>query len=130
VDEENYVISIIEQVRDVAKLADKKPSIVYIYTADQWKKKAFEIVLKEREKSMKEIGGFENKKEAGEVLQKFIKNRIWEKNLRTIDEEKVLEKAKATLKGELEADIQINSRRDPLEKKAKSMPLRPAVYIE
>jgi hypothetical protein len=130
VEEENYVISIIEQVRDISKLAGKKPSIVYIYTTESWKKKAFEIVMKEKEKSMKEISGFENRKEAGEILQKFIKNRIWEKNLRTIDEEKVLEKAKATLKSELEADIQINSRRDPLEKKAKAMPLRPGVYIE
>jgi leucyl-tRNA synthetase len=127
---EEFIRSIIDQVRDVSRLADKEPRRVYIYTAEPWKHKALEAVLREKERAMKAVGGFKDRKAAGKVIKSLIKQRVWEKFSKGVDEEAVLKEALGALKEELGAEVEVNAKRDPLDKKKKAMPFRPAIYLE
>ncbi len=126
---EEFIKGVIDQVREVSKLADRKPRRVYLYTAEDWKFRALEAVLKEKERAMKAVAGLKNR-EAPKVVQSLIKQRVWEKFSTAIDEEKVLVEAKDALEEELGASVEINSRHDPLGKMGKAMPFKPAIYIE
>ncbi|MBR9689369.1 MAG: leucine--tRNA ligase [Candidatus Altiarchaeota archaeon] len=130
VTKEEFVRSVLNQVRDISKLADKKPTRVFLYIADKWKYRALEAVIKEKERAMKSVGQFENKEAASKVIQSLIKGRIWEKFSEAVDEEATLKDAIKALEEELGAKVEINSKRDPLKKKDRAMPFRPAIYLE
>lgn len=126
---ENFLIRVVEQVRSIAQMVDKKPEKVYLYTADDWKYRALECVLEDKERSMKHVSSFENREEAAEVLKKLIKQRIWEQFSQKVDEASLLEEAKSTLEEELGAEIRVNPKEDPMNKQKKAMPFGPAIYI-
>ncbi|MBR9680569.1 MAG: leucine--tRNA ligase [Candidatus Altiarchaeota archaeon] len=127
---EDFVLSIVSQIRDVEKISGKKPKVVYIYTAEPWKNDALKIVLKEKERSMGKISSFDDKTKAAKVIQSLIKGRVWEKYSKPLDEETIITEATSALENELGVKLKINSSKDPLGKKVKAMPFRPAIYLE
>ncbi len=127
---EEYIINVVEQIRNISKMTETIPCKVYLYTAKSWKVKALEVVLEDKERAMKRITEFTNKEEASKAIQKLIKQRVWEKFTKPLDEKLLLNEARTTLEKELNAIVEIDSIRDPLKKKVKAMPFRPAIYLE
>lgn len=130
VNREEFVISILDQVRKVARMAGKEPKTIYLYTAQDWKYQALKAVLKLKDRAMSAVKEFDDKKATGKVIQSLIKGRIWEKYTRPIDEKTILNEAKTALGEELGAKVEINPQKDPLNKRNKAMPFRPAIYLE
>ena len=128
-EEENFVISVVEQVRELSKLANKKPKRICLYTALPWKYDALKAVMIEKEKAMKKVGDFKDKEEASQVIRRLVKQRVWERSGSVLDESKVLKNAKQALEGELAAEVVINPDSDPMNKKEKAMPFGPAIYL-
>jgi len=129
--QEAFIQSVMEDIRTMIKMAEKIPKIIYLYTTPEWKWKALEMVLKEKQGAMKNAKKFKNPAEAAKVLSSFVKNRIWEMEGRErLDEETLIAEAEKILKNEFNADIKVNDAKDPMKKAVKAMPFRPAVYLE
>jgi leucyl-tRNA synthetase len=129
-DREEFIRGVLEQVREVARMAGKEPRRVSLYTAEEWKYRALEAVLKEKERAMKAVGDFKDKKAASKVISSLIGQRVWEKFSGKVDEAAVLKKSRDALKKELGAEVLVNPEKDPLDKQGKAMPFGPAIYVE
>ncbi len=128
--EEEYLRAVIENIREVMKLANtEKVREIWLYTSqDEIKRRAVAFVLEHKEnaiKKWKELYG----KEGIEEVVKNVKQRIWEKIKELPDEEKILEEEKAFLERLFGAEVKINPVEDPMGKRKKARPLRPAVYL-
>ncbi len=123
--EEEYLQSLLENIREVRKFFKGEPEKVYIYTAEPWKYDLLKLVLEKRQEAIKLV-----EPEKREIAAKLVKARVWEVVSKIIDEEKVLKEEKAWLGKELKLGIEINSSHDPLNKRAKAMPLKPGIYFE
>lgn len=128
-EEENFVISVVDQVRELSKIANKKPKKICLYTALPWKYDALKMVMSEQEKSMKKLDSFKDKEAASKFILRLVKQRVWERVGKVLDEVEVLKNAKSALEGELAAEIVINPKSDPMNKKEKAMPFGPAIYL-
>ena len=127
-EEENFVISVVEQVRDLAKMAEKKLKKVSLYTAAPWKFDALKVVMEEHEKAMRDVGKF-RQEGAPQVMRRLVKQRVWEKFTGVLEEARILENARDALEAELDAKVEINPKKDPMNKKDKAMPFGPAIYL-
>ena len=130
VEEEEFLRNVVESIREMVKIAGVEPREIWIYTALPWKYRALEVVLKEREKAMKRVKEFDNPKEAAKVIEKFVRGRVWEKHTLVVDEERVLKEGREFLEREFGVKVRINPEEDPLNKKEKSMPFNPGIYLK
>jgi leucyl-tRNA synthetase len=151
---ETLIVSVLEDVQNIAKATGRTPKKVYLYAAAPWK---WKIYLKILEKStsakitqkdvMKELMADAELKKEPEKTAKFASQIIDEAN-RTPDEKKhrllqlgkpeennILEEARNFLGKELDAEIHVSSeddknRYDPKSRATIAKPYRPAIYIE
>ncbi len=130
IEEEEFLRAVIENVRSMGKIAGVKAKKVNIYTAEEWKYRVLELVLKEKNGAIRSAGKFENREAAAKVISRLVKNRVWETHSGPLDEEKILNEERAFLEKELEAEVRINPAEDPLGKKEKAMPFSPGIYLE
>ena len=130
VEEEEFVISVLEQVRGMEKMTGKDAKKVYIYTAPEWKYGVLKAVLERKQEAIKEAEKFEDREAAAKMLKSWIKRRVWERIKAPIDEERVLKEAAGALREELGKEVVINSEHDPMGKREKAVPLGPAIYLE
>ncbi|MBR9679566.1 MAG: leucine--tRNA ligase [Candidatus Altiarchaeota archaeon] len=128
--EEKFVQQFFDDMRRVIKMTAKKPKKILVYTALDWKYKALKLVANEKQAAMKKLDKFDNKKLAAKTLQSFIKQRVWELDRPRIDELGILRQLNNMVKHEFGAELVIDDNYDPLDKKSKAMPFRPAVYLE
>ncbi len=129
--QEAFIQNILEDIRNMIKMAEKTPKTIYLYTAPEWKWQALELVSKEKSNALKKIKKFKNPAEAAKIISSFVKNRVWEiEDQSKIDEVSLIKEADKILKSEFGAEIKVNESYDPMKKAVKAMPFRPAIYIE
>ncbi|HDR53459.1 MAG TPA: leucine--tRNA ligase [archaeon] len=127
---EDFVQGVMEDIRSMIKMAGHQPGRIYLYTAEDWKWKALELVVKEKQGALKHARTFKDPAEAAKTLASFVKNRVWENGIERLDEASIIAGAEKILKEEFGAEVVVNDNHDPMNKKGKAMPFRPAVYLE
>ncbi|CEG11352.1 Leucine--tRNA ligase [groundwater metagenome] len=132
---ENMIIELIDNIRNFVKLIEKhkKPTKVFIYFAEDWKRELFSEIKKG--KGIKDVMADEkfkrHSKEVINIMKKTHQQDI--KFIPSIEEESgKIEGAKEFLEKELnlKVEISVNADYDPKETRKFAMPLKPAIYIE
>jgi len=132
---ENMLIELIDNIRNFAVLLGKykKPTKVFIYFAEEWKRELFDKINKGMSINalMKEEKFKKHSKEVISIMQKTHKGAL--KFIPAIDEEvKKVEEAKEFLRKELNLEIvtDVNASYDPKGTRKFALPLKPAIYLE
>ena len=130
--EEEYLVSLIADIKEILKIARIVPTKIYVYTADadteNWKWEVFRAIkdLPERDK-IKEAMKLRKDKSTVDFVKRLMKsNLVYFK----LSEEEILEREKAYLTKEFGCEIGINEEHDPKRKKRFAIPLKPAIYVE
>ncbi|HJH26995.1 MAG TPA: leucine--tRNA ligase [Methanophagales archaeon] len=130
--EEEYLVSLIADIKEILKIARIKPTKIYAYTADadaeKWKWEIFKAIkdLPDKDK-IKEAMKFRKDKSTVDFVKRLMKSNLGYFELR---EEEVLEHEKEYLMKEFGCEIGINEAHDPKEKRKFAIPLKPAIYVE
>jgi len=151
---ENFIKSVMDDTQSIMRATKITPSKIYYYVATSWKWKLF---LKTLEKAatgkletetligelLKEPELKKNAKEAVKIIPKTAEEAVkmseTEKkrhlNIGALNEYEILENAKAFLKEELKAEVEVfkendSERYDPKQRARLAKPYRPAIFIE
>jgi leucyl-tRNA synthetase len=128
---ETLLGNLIGDVEKIVEMTGKKPKVLSVYIADDWKYELFELFEKGAQigDAMKEE---RFKKHGKEVVSLFKKSKEmafapgWKKE----DEDPILREAKAFLEKELDCSVKINPEEDPQNKARFALPMKPAIYLE
>ncbi len=133
---ESMLMNLEEDIRNIMNLVGKKPELVKIYVASEWKRRVHDLVLKEKEKAMKLIGSdsyfHEVRKDAITLVKTLIRKYYeLEKTVLNQDEElELLKEATPFLEKELGCRIEVTREENSSSEKAKkSLPLKPGVEV-
>jgi len=144
--EEEYLVSLIADIKEILKIARIEPTKIYVYTADadadtdNWKWEVFRAIkdLPERDK-IKEAMKLRKDKSTVDFVKRVIKNLSLKKKALPkkdytlyfeLNEREILEREKAYLTKEFDCEIGINEEHDPKGKRKFAIPLKPAIYVE
>ena len=122
------------------KIARRKPTKIYAYTAEAWKWKIFKTIndLPNKDK-IKETMKLRKDKSTVDFVKRVIKNLSLKKKALPkkdytlyfeLNEREILEREKAYLTKEFGCEIGINEEHDPKGKRKFAIPLKPAIYVE
>ncbi|AGB04905.1 leucyl-tRNA synthetase [Aciduliprofundum sp. MAR08-339] len=126
--EEEYIRSILADIKEIVEVARIKPSKIYIYTAERWKWEIFNALKDSTPReAMKIAMRIRKGKETADFVKRLLKEHL---EYREIDEIRVLKESSEYLQKETGAEIIINAEYDPKKKRRFSLPLKPAIYIE
>ncbi len=140
---ENFIRQTMEDVDKISVLVEKKtgkkPGKVTIYVADDWKRKAYEILRKEKsiDKVMKAVKGDAKLKEHMGDIPAMVKPLM--KNIRVLPEVKmnareeleILKDAQDFFEDEFSCKVEVLPDSKPKHDKARNaMPNKPAIVIE
>ncbi len=130
--EEEYLVSLIADIKEILKIARIVPTKIYVYTADadtdNWKWEVFRAIkdLPERDK-IKEAMKLRKDKSTVDFVKQLMKSN---RDYFELNEREILEREKAYLTEEFGCEIGINEEHDPKRKKRFAIPLKPAIYVE
>ena len=130
---EDYIKGVIDDIREIVKVAKLEGKNVYVYTAPEWAWEIAEIVKNKKNfnESIKDVMKDEKMRKKGKIVSKLIneliKNRIFSKK---IDEADILKESKEFIEKEVGMKLKINDEYDPRNKKIFAIPTKPAIYIE
>ena len=121
-------------IKKIVKSGDS--SNIYLYTAPKWKYKVNDVIIlkkgnfKEILEECKLDSSLMKNKDLISYIKNQIKDRIWEKELITLDEMELLKEYKGYIEKRINNAIFINSEYDPKNRLIKAVPYRPAIYVE
>ena len=141
---EQFMQSLLDDVREVERLSKIENPELYIYTAEDWKWDALRILRQNSGdigRSMKECSGGaleeairrtdHNFKQLADAITRFLqyaaKQRMHEQEIIAINEQKILGEEKEFLEKELGMKIHINEKAG-FEQKKTPIPYKPAIY--
>ncbi len=126
--EEEYLVSLIGDTKEILKIARIKPGKIYIYTAEEWKWEIFRAIrdLPDKDK-IKEAMKLRKDKSTVDFVKRVMKSKLAYFEL---NESEILEREKEYLMREFGCEIGINAEYDPKGKKKFAIPLKPAIYVE
>ncbi len=126
--EEEYLVSLIGDTKEILKIARIKPGKIYIYTAEEWKWEIFRAIrdLPDKDK-IKEAMQLRKDKSTVDFVKRVMKSNLAYFEL---NESEILEREKEYLMREFGCEIGINAEYDPKGKKKFAIPLKPAIYVE
>jgi len=128
--EEEYLVSLIGDIKEILKIARLKPRKIYVYTADaeKWKWEIFHAIkdLPDRDK-IKEAMKLRKDKSTVDFVKQLLKSNL---DYFELIEEEVLEREKQYLMKEFGCEMGVNEEYDPKGKKEFAIPLKPAIYVE
>jgi leucyl-tRNA synthetase len=131
---EEFLKGVIDDIKEIIRVAKiEQPSNVYIYTSPQWKWDAARIAQEEGDMkaAMARIMQDEGMRKHGKKVSKFLASVMKHKAaLHDIDEEGILNEARAFIESEVGAPVSVNADYDPENKKEHAQPGRVAIYIE
>ena len=139
--EEEYLVSLVEDVQEILKITRITPNKIYIYTADaeteRWKCELFKAVREIADKDkIKEAMKIQKDKSKRTETVSFVKQLINSKGKSRskleyfeLNETEILRREKAYLAKEFGCEIGINEEHDPKGKKKFAIPLKPAIYV-
>ncbi len=132
---EEYLKNLIKDINEIKKFVEK-PSIAYIYPADEWKLKAIEIVAKSKNigEAMKELMKDEKLRSIAKEVSSFVKRVFREKKEgllleKPLNEIKIIKENSKFIESETGLKVLIDPNAIPEEKKKTAMPGKPAIYI-
>jgi leucyl-tRNA synthetase len=130
--EEDYVVSLVEDILEILKIARITPNKIYLYTADaeteRWKWELFRALkdVPDKEK-IKEAMQLRKDKSTVDFVKLLLKSNL---EYSEVSEAETLEREKEYLAKEFDCEIGINEDYDPKGKKRFALPLKPAIYVE
>jgi Valyl-tRNA synthetase len=125
--EEDYLVSLIDDIKEILKVARITPAKIYVYTAEDWKWELFRAIsdLPDKDK-IKEAMRLRKDKSTVEFVKRMMKSNV---SYVELSEAEVLEREKAYLENEFGCELGINEEYDPKGKKRFAIPLKPAIYV-
>ncbi|NQE46066.1 Leucine--tRNA ligase [ANME-1 cluster archaeon GoMg2] len=126
--EEEYLVSLIDDIKEILKVARLKPTKIYVYTAEDWKLELFKALkdLPDKDK-IREAMKLRKEKSTVEFVKQVMKSK---RDYFELGEPEVLEREKEYLANEFGCEIGINKDYDPKGKKRFAVPLKPAIFVE
>ncbi len=129
---EEYLRTLIEDIKEIKKfVSDARKA--YIVFAEEWKRKAVEVVKRtgNMSEAMKELMSDERLRNMAKEVQSFLK-RIFKEgyDFAEIDERKIVMNAKEFIESETGLVLDFNEERVPEDRRRIAMPGRPAIYIQ
>ena len=130
--EEEYLVSLIADIKEILKIARIEPTKIYVYTADadeeKWKWEIFKAIkdLPDKDK-IKEAMKLRKDKSTVDFVKRVTKSNL---DYFELNEREILEREKAYLTKEFGCEIGINEEHDPKGKRKFAIPLKPAIYVE
>jgi leucyl-tRNA synthetase len=130
--EEGYMVSLVEDIQEILKVARITPTKIYLHTADagteQWKWELFKALkdVPDREK-IKEAMQIRKDKSTVNFVKLLLKSNLEYSEVR---EAETLARDTGYLKKAFGCEISINEDYDPKGKKKYAIPLKPAIYVE
>jgi leucyl-tRNA synthetase len=136
---EEIVHGLSQDINEIKKVINIKPTKIHVYVAPEWKWKLFDIantigkpdIGKIMQEAIKQ-NIHDNKKDIAEFAKKIGKEMTKIKYLGMIDEYSALNNSVEFLSGEADAEVIIYDKPtyDPQGKSRNAMPYKPAIYIE
>ena len=136
---EEIVHGLSQDINEIKKVIDIKPTKIHVYIAPEWKWKLFDIannigkpdIGRIMQKAIKE-NVHDNKKEIAEFAKKIGREMTKIKYTGMIDEYSTLNDSIEFLSGEADAEVIIYNKPtyDPQNKSRNAMPYKPAIFIE
>jgi leucyl-tRNA synthetase len=133
---EYYVEEVVNDIREITNVlsrGEQKPlARIDIFTAENWKWDLIEVIktkdnMGEAIKTAMSNEDFrKNGKDVNLIIQRCFKNRYFPEKF---DEKEVLNEAKAFLKEEFKAEINIDPPEDPGNDRKKALPRKPGMHI-
>lgn len=142
--QEEYLKRVMDDIKQILDVADVEGNDIYLYVAEEWKKEAMKELRKDPDKGMGIMGELVGKIDApSSELSSFVQSSLddvkkgSEDIVQTVefDELDVLQKSVGFLESEFDAKVEVFSASqediyDPDDKRKKSKPKKPAIYIE
>ncbi|MFZ2070199.1 MAG: leucine--tRNA ligase [Halobacteriota archaeon] len=138
--EEEYLVVLIEDIKEIIKVARLKPAKIYVYTAEDWKWEIFRAIKDVPDKDIIRVAmQLRKDKSTVEFVKQMMKNLSFKKKALPkkdytlyfeLNESAILEREKQYLMREFGCEIVINDDYDPKGKKKFAIPLKPAIYVE
>jgi len=138
--EEEYLTSLVNDIKEILHVARLKPGKIYVYTAEKWKWDVLRAIKDVEDKDkIREAMKFRKDKTTAEFVKRAMKILPLKKKASSkegtssyfeLDEEAVLEREKEYLMHEFGCEIEINGDYDPENKRRLALPLKPAIYVD
>jgi leucyl-tRNA synthetase len=137
--EEEYLVALIGDIKEILKIARIKPGKIYVYTAENWKWEILHAIkdLQDKDK-IKEAMKLRKAKSTVDFVKQMMKNLSFKKKALPkkeyplyfeLNEPEVLAREKDYLATEFGCEILINEEYDPKGKQKFAIPLKPAIYV-
>ena len=139
--EEEYLVALIGDIKEILKIARIKPGKIYVYTAENWKWEIFRAIkdLPDKDKIKEAIKiRKDNLLSTVDFVKQVMKNLSFKKKALPkkentlyfeLDEAEVLAREKGYLADEFGCEILINEVYDPKGKQKFAIPLKPAIFV-
>ncbi|MFV9677433.1 MAG: leucine--tRNA ligase [Methanosarcinales archaeon] len=126
--EEEYLVSLIDDIKEILKVARLEPTKIYVYTAEDWKWELFRAIqdLPDKDK-IREAMKLRKDKSTVEFVKQVMKSKL---DYFELGEPEVIEREKKYLAKEFGCEIGLNEEHDPKGKKRFAVPLKPAIFVE
>ncbi|MFX1234504.1 MAG: leucine--tRNA ligase [Promethearchaeota archaeon] len=133
----NYISNLIDDILNIKKVVKTRNiKIIYIYTAVGWKHNVNRLILNKKGdfkaiiSELKEQPNLMKNKELIPFIKNQINRRSWDNSIPKSDEKQLLREYKGYIENKVNSKIIINSKFDPQNKSSKSIPYKPAIYID
>jgi leucyl-tRNA synthetase len=137
--EEEYLVALIGDIKEILKIARIAPGKIYVYTAENWKWELFEAIKDVPDKDkIKEAMKLRKDKSTVDFVKQMMKNLSLKKKALPkkentlyfeLDEAEVLAREREYLAKEFGCEILINDEYDPKGKQKFAIPLKPAIFV-
>jgi len=131
-----FIKNLVDDIINIKNaLKKEKFAKIYLYTAPDWKIKAQELIISKKG-DFKEIMNEAKKTDIikNKLLVPFIKSavkeKIWEKDVISVEENRVLTEYKSYLEKKFNTQIIIDSDQDPKNRAKNAIPMKPSIYVE
>ena len=126
--EEEYLVSLIDDIKEILKVARLEPTKIYVYTAEDWKWELFRVIndLPDKDKIW-EAMKLRKDKSTVEFVKQVMKSKL---DYFELGEPEVIEREKEYLAKEFGCEIGLNEEHDPKGKKRFAVPLKPAIFVD
>jgi len=138
--EEEYLTSLVNDIKEILHVARLKPGKIYVYTAEKWKWDVLRAIKDVEDKDkIREAMKFRKDKTTAEFVKRAMKILPLKKKTSSkegassyfeLDEEAVLEREREYLMHVFGCKVEINGDYDPENKRRLAIPLKPAIYVD
>jgi len=137
--EEEYLTSLVDDIKEILHVARLKPGKIYVYTAEKWKWDVLRAIKDVEDKDkIREAMKFRKDKTTAEFVKRAMKILTLRKasskegasSYFELDEEAVLEREREYLMHVFGCEVEINGDYDPENKRRLAIPLKPAIYVD